>query len=213
LNEGSLHAALKALYAEPGDEFEVPVEGFVVDIRRPGLLVEIQTSSFASMARKLDRLLDVHRMLLVHPIEVETLLQRPGSKARRSPKRGSVFRIFEELVSIPTLLDHPNLMLDVVLVSVTKVQRADARVRRGRGGFRTIDRQLREVLEIRRFAGTDDLAELLPASLPSEFTTADIATRAHVSRDVAQRMAFCFRALDVITEVGRTRAGIHYSLR
>jgi hypothetical protein len=150
-------------------------------------------------------------MLLVHPIEAETFLARPGGKARRSPKRGSVFGIFEELVSIPTLLDHPNLTLDVVLVSVTKVQHADRRVRRGRGGFRTTDRQLREVLEIRRFAGTDDLAALLPVGLPPEFTTADIATRAQVSRDLAQRMAFCFRALNVIKEVGRTRAGIRYS--
>jgi hypothetical protein len=115
-------------------------------------------------------------------------------------------------VSSPTLRDHPNLTLEVVLVSVTKVQHADPQARRGRGGFRTIDRHLREVLETRRFGGTDQLAELLPAGLPPEFTTADIAARAEVSRDAAQRMAFCFRALDVITEVGRTRAGIHYSL-
>lgn len=202
---------MKARYAEPGDELEVPLEGFVIDIRRPDLLVEIQTSSFGSMGRKFDRLLAEHRMLLVHPIAVETYLQRPGRKPRKSPKRGSIFDIFEELVSIPTLLDHPNLMLDVVLVSVTKVQQVDPRARRGRGGFRTIECQLREVLEVRRFAGTDDLAELLPAGLPPEFTTADIATGAQVSRDVAQRMAFCFRALDVINEVGRTKAGICYS--
>ena len=57
LNEGSLHAALKERYAEPGDEFEVPLDGFVIDIRRPGQLIEIQTSSFKAMGRKLDRLL------------------------------------------------------------------------------------------------------------------------------------------------------------
>jgi hypothetical protein len=151
-------------------------------------------------------------MLLVHPIAVDTYLQRPGRKVRKSPKRGSIFDIFEELVSVPTLLDHPNLMLDVVLVSVTKVQEVAPRARRGRGGFRTIDRQLRDVHEVRRFHSSDELAELLPDDLPGEFTTADIAVAAHVSRDVAQRMAFCFRALDIIAEVGRTKAGIHYSL-
>lgn len=208
LNEGSLHAAVKALYARPGDEFEVPLEGFVIDIRRGDLLVEVQTSSFGSLGRKFDRLLGPYRMLLVHPIALETYLQRPGRKARRSPKRGSIYGLFEELVSIPTLLDHPNLMLDVVLVSVTDVQQVAPRAGRG---FRTTDRQLREVLEIRRFGGTDDLARLLPAALPAEFTTSDIAASAQVPRDVAQRMAFCFRALEVITEVGRTRAGVRYS--
>ena len=212
LNERSLHAALKARYAEPGDEFEVPLDGFVIDIRRPGLLVEIQTSSFRSMGRKFDRLLAGHRMLLVYPIAVETYLERPGRKARKSPKRGSIFSLFEELVSIPTLLDHPNLMLEVVLVSVTAVQRADPRARRGRGGYRTTDNRLREVIEVRRFDGIGDLVALLPAGLPPRFTTADIAAGARVTRDVAQRMAFCFRALEVITEVGRTRAGICYSL-
>lgn len=202
---------MKARYAEPGDQLEVPLDGFVIDIRRADLLVEIQTSSFGAMGRKLDRLLGQYRMLLVHPIAVETYLQRPDKKPRKSPKRGSIFSIFEELVSIPTLLDHPNLMLDVVLVSVTHVQEVAPRARRGRGGFRTIDRQLRDVLHVRRFRDTGDLAELLPAGLPPEFTTADIATGAKVPRHVAQRMAFCFRALEVITEVGRTKAGIHYT--
>ena len=201
---------MKDCYAQPGDEFEVPLDGFVIDIQRADLLVEIQTTSFGSMGHKFDQLLGAYRMLLVHPIAVETYLQREGKKPRKSPKRGSIFSIFEELVSIPTLLDHPNLTLDVALVSVTKVQAVAPRARRGRGGFRTVDRQLREVLDVRRFRDTDDLAELLPAGLPSEFTTADIARRAHVSRALAQQMAFCYRALGVIHQVGRTKTGIRY---
>ena len=164
------------------------------------------------MGRKLDRLLANHRMLLVHPVAVETYLQRPGKKTRKSPKRGSIFSIFEELVSIPTLLDHPHLTLEVVLVSITKVQRADPKARRSRGGFRTIDRQLRQIVDVKRFANKEDLAELLPAGLPPKFTTADIATGAQVSRAVAQRMAYCYRALEIITKIGRTKAGIGYAM-
>ena len=190
----------------------MPLKGFVVDIRRSDLLIEIQTSSFGAMGRKLDHLLDEHRILLVHPIAVETYLQRPGRKARKSPRRGSIFDVFDELVSIPTLLDHPNLTLEVVLVSITAVQQANPRARRGRGGYRTLDRELREVLGVRRFESVDDLAELLPDGLPREFTTADIATGSSVSRNMAQRMAFCLRRLEAISEVHRTKAGIHYAL-
>ena len=212
LNEGSLHAALKADYALPGDEFEVPLDGFVIDIRRPGLLIEIQTGSFAAMGNKLDRLLGEHRMLLVYPIAVETYLEKPEAKPRKSPTRGSIYDLFEELVSIPTLLDHPNLSLEVALVSVSKVQVPDTSVRRGRGGFRTTDRVLREIIERRRFDQSVDLLELVPDDLPATFTTADLARHAGVDRDVAQRMAYCLRPLGLFHERGRTKAGIEYSL-
>ena len=213
LNEGSLHSALKAEYARPGDRFEVPLDGFVIDIRRDDLLIEIQTTSFAAMGRKLDHLLAEHRILLVHPIAVETYLEKPGAKPRKSPKRGSIHQLFEELVSIPTLLDHPNLSLEVVLVSVTKIQVADSTLRRGRGGFRTTDRVLREILERRRFNSPADLRSLIPDGLPAVFTTADLARLAGVDRGLAQQMAYCLRPLGFFHERLRTRAGVEYSLR
>jgi hypothetical protein len=43
LNEKALHASLKQWYARPGDRFEVAVGGFVIDIVRAELLIEIQT--------------------------------------------------------------------------------------------------------------------------------------------------------------------------
>ncbi|MFT7475129.1 MAG: hypothetical protein ACI81L_002066 [Verrucomicrobiales bacterium] len=212
LNEGSLHAALKELYSEPGDEFEVPLDRFVIDIRRPELLIEIQTGSFGAMGKKLDHLLPEHRMLLVYPLAVETYLQRPGAKLRKSPKKSSIYGLFDELVSIPTLLDHPNLTLDVVLVSVTKMQVEDPKARRGRGGFRTADRVLREVKDRHRFESARDLLELLPTGLPPVFTTADMAESGLFDRDTARQMAYCFRALGYFEEQGRTKQGYHYSL-
>lgn len=164
------------------------------------------------MGRKLDHLLAEHRILLVHPIAVETYLQKPPAKPRKSPKRGSIYDLFEELASIPTLLDHPNLSLEIVLVSITKVQVEDRNARRGRGGFRTIDRQLREIHDRRRFSDTTDLLRLVPNDMPPIFTTADLARHAGVGRGVAQQMAYCFRPLELFHVRGRTKAGIEYSM-
>ncbi len=188
------------------------LDGFVIDIRRPDLLIEIQTSSFGAMGKKLDRLLEEHEILLVHPIAVESYLTRPSAKARRSPKRGSIYSLFNELVSIPTLLDHPNLTLDIVLVSVDKMQVHDPKARRGRGGWRTTDRVLREILERHRFRTATDLLELLPDNLPPVFTTADMAEAGTFDRDTARQIAYCFRALGFFDEVGRTKAGYNYRL-
>jgi len=213
LNEGSLHASLKDHYARPGDEFEVPLDRFVIDIKRGDDLIEIQTVSFASMGRKLDHLLCDHRVLLVHPIAVATYIERPGKRPRKSPKRGSIFSIFDELVSVPTLIDHPNLTIEAVLVTVTKTQVADPTARRGRGGYRTVNRSLREIHDVHRFGTAADLLDLVPvADLPPRFTTADVADAAGIHRSVAQRMAYCFRPLGLFVEHERTRAGIHYSL-
>ena len=45
LNEGALHAQLKDWYRRRGDRVEQLVDGFVVDLVRSELLVEIQTAT------------------------------------------------------------------------------------------------------------------------------------------------------------------------
>jgi hypothetical protein len=85
LNEKPLHASLKAWCALDGDRFEVAVDGFVVDIVRGDLLVEIQTASFGAMKKKLACLLATHRVRLIHPVAAEKwIVQRDG---RRPPTR------------------------------------------------------------------------------------------------------------------------------
>ena len=216
LNEGSLHAALKRHFAEPGDAFEVPFGRFVVDlVKAPHtadeLLVEIQTGSFGAMGKKLDHLLGEHKLLLVHPIAIRTRLERKTS-ARLSPKRGSIYSLFDELVSIPTLLDHPNLSLEIVLFNENRKQIHDPMLRRKRGGYRTVDRQIEEIIDQQRFDTVMDLRRLLPSSLPDTFTTADIATEAMCSRQSAQKLAFCFQAAHLIDRIDRTKAGYRYRI-
>ncbi len=217
LNEGSLHAALKHHYSLPGDRFEVPLGNFVIDVVRDfgepdELLLEIQTGSFGAMGNKLDALLEEHRMLLIHPIAVTSTLERRDTKPRKSPKKGSIYSLFSELVSIPTLLDHPNLTLDIVLVDVIKKQEFDPKLRRRRGGYRTVDRHLQRIVDTYHFEQVDDLLSLLPDALQETFTTADIASNGKISRSDAQKLAYCFREAGLIDEIQRTRAGVEYRL-
>jgi hypothetical protein len=101
----------------------------------------------------------------------------------------------------------------VVLVVVDTYQVADPSLRRGRGGWRTVDRRLREVRARHRFESMDDLVALVPASLPDRFTTADLAALAGTSRLRAQRMAYCLRAGGLFEPVERTRSGVIYQRR
>ena len=52
----------------------------------------------------------------------------------------------------------------------------------------------------------------MPTGLPQNFTTADIAELGGVSRDVAQKMAYCFRAAGVFELIDRKKAGYIYKM-
>ena len=212
-SEGSLHAALKLLVSEPGDRLEVPMHGFVVDVLRGDTCIEIQTGGFASMGNKLDRLLGEYHVHVVHPIAVESWIERRDRPTRKSPKRGCLHDVFAELVSVPTMLDHPNLTVEVLLVQVDVVKVEDPAMRRRRGGWRTVDRRLRAVVGRHGLRTTADLIGLLPERLPEEWTTRDVAVLGGIPRRTAQQMAYVLRANDLVVEVGRDRAGARYVTR
>src|SRR3954467_4357337 len=138
LREGPLHAAVKDLCARPGDRAEVPMEGYVIDlVRADGELVEIQTGGFSPLGPKLDALLDGHRMRIVHPIAAERRIVRADEHgevvgARRSPKRATAVAVFDKLVAFPSLLTHPNLTIELLLLREDHVRRPEPIVARGR---------------------------------------------------------------------------------
>lgn len=208
LREGSLHAALKAGYAAAiaGARVEATVDGFVIDVVGPDELVEIQTASFASVRRKLERLVVAHRVMLVHPIAIEKWLVRvDGDGAilwrRRSPKRGLGLDLFDELVRLPGLIAHPNFRIELALVAEEEVRGPvpdGARYRYPREWWR-LDRRLLEVVETRRIDTPADLLGLLPAGLPEPFTTADIVAATGRSRRLAMRTVYCLERSGIVT--------------
>jgi hypothetical protein len=207
--EGSLHAALKAAYARPGDAVEQSVDGYVVDVVRPGELVEIQTASFASAARKLRSLVERHRVVLVYPIAVERWLVRVDadgvvSSRRRSPKRGMAADVFEELVAFPELIGRPNFRLELLLIREEEIRGPvpeGARYRYAREWWR-LDRRLVEVVETISVDTAADLRRLLPP-LPETFTSADIGRATCRPRRLSMRAAYCLQKAGAATCTGR----------
>ena len=211
LNEKELHASLKHWYARPEDRLEVPVDGFVIDIVRDDLLIEIQTSNFASIKSKLTNLARRHRVRLIYPIVQEKWIvsNRKGAIRRKSPKRGRMEDLFRELVSIPQLLVNPNFSLEVLMIRGEEVRRYNDAKRRVRRGWLIEGRRLLEVLDQRAFQQSADWLRFLPDGLEL-FTTHDLATRINTRRDLAQKMAYCLREARMIELIGkRGRANLY----
>ena len=214
LNEKPLHAALKQWVAEEGDRFEVPVDGFVIDIVRGNQLIEIHTGSTSSLKRKLTALVRRYPLRLVLPIaEIKTLirLNAEGSEisSRRSPKRNGVLNAFLKLVSLPDLLGDSNFSVDIVMTHEQEVRRPRGR-QRGRKDWVVHERRLVEVRHCVSLHHPADYLAVVPGDLTEPFTTADLAKALGQRRQVAQQIAYVLKKMYVLRAVGKQGNAILY---
>lgn len=217
LNEKPLHAALKRWYAETGDRFEVPVDGFVVDIVRGELLVEIQTGGLSSVRAKLAALAESHEVRLVYPIAVARWIVRaPAVGAanrgrRKSPKRGRLEDLFDELVAFAPLIRCQNFTVEVLLIHEEKVRRLVGSGRWRRKGWGTEERRLLEVVDRRIFRTPADWRATLPDKLRS-FTARDLAEALGIALDLARKMVYLLSRTGVLELRGRRGRAHLYAL-
>jgi hypothetical protein len=225
LGEKSLHAAIKTWYAQPGDRLEWEVDGkYVVDIFRPspdqtsGQCIEIQTRSLGKLKNKLAFLLERWPVRLVYPIARERHVVRLDADGaivsrRKSPKHGTIFHLFPELVSLPTLVTHPNFALDVLLIGEEEFWLDDGQGSWRRKHWSIYDRRLVEVYEMVSLGTPAEYAALLPSQLPDVFDTQELAQVLDLPRSLAQKMVYCLREMAVLEIVGRQGRALRYRRR
>jgi hypothetical protein len=208
VTEQSLHNQLKEWYTGEGAEVEATVDGYVVDVVRDGLLIEVQTGNFSAIKDKLRALLGSHRVRLVHPVpRIKWIIRLDGDGApvsrRRSPKRGRVEEVFCELVYIPEICETPGFELEVVLVDAEEYLIDDGRGSWRRRRWSIHDRKLVDVVERRIFRCPKDYLDLLPEGLPQEFTARQLAKASRLRIRLAQKMVYCLRRMNVLEVSGR----------
>ena len=217
LNEKQLHAALKAWYVRPGDQVEVAVDSYIIDIMRGDLLIEIQTRSFSALKKKVNELVKQYPVRLAYPIATEKWIVRMPEKGdrilgrRRSPRRGIPADVFEEMVSFPELISNSNFSIELLLIQEEEVRRQDRRRGWRRKGWTIDERRLLKVLDRLVLETPADVAALIPEDLVTPFTTSDLALAVGRPRRLAQRMAYCLRAMGCITPAGKQGNAILYT--
>ncbi len=217
LREGPLHAAVKAALAGPGDRLEVPVGRFVIDVvRADGELVEVQTGGFGALGNKLDALLDEHRMRIVYPVAAVRRIVRVDENGqvlaiRRSPKRATAVAVFDKLVAFPSLLTHPNLTIEVLLLREDHIrgpQPATTRRRTRDSG----QRRMVEVLDRVALRTSQDILAALPGLPVEPFSTRELAAVLGCSTQLAQRTLYCLRTIGIVEPAGKRGHAPLYSL-
>ena len=121
----------------------------------------------------------------MHPVAAERRIVRVDEHgemlgARRSPKRATAVAVFDKLVAFPSLLTHPNLTIEVLLLREDHIRRPQPTTTRGR----TRDpgeRRLVEVLDRVALRTPEDILAALPALPLEPFSTRELAAHLRCS--------------------------------
>ncbi|MCL1815424.1 MAG: hypothetical protein FWG27_06365 [Treponema sp.] len=190
-NESSLHRSLKFRYAKKG-ETETTREGYVCDaIGEKGEAIEIQTGNFGALKKKLPALAKNGRVRLIYPVVVKKIIELYGSdgvllRRKKSPRSGTIWDIFKELIYAPALVGLKNLAVEIVLVDVIEHRRDDGKGSWRRRGISIEDRILencRESIVLKKKA--DWKLHFLP--LEGECTVKSLAQKAKIRLDIARK--------------------------
>ncbi len=124
-------------------------------------------------------------------------------RRRRSPKKGRLIDLFDELVSIPDLIEEENFSMDVLMIEVEEVRCDDGRGSWRRRGVSIKDRKLISVVERVTFRNKDDFLRFLPSGLRQPFSNKSLAESVGTSVNRAQEMTYCLRKMGAIRLVGK----------
>lgn len=121
--ERTLHQYLKYYFCNDSIFHEQKCNGYIVDILKDDQIIEIQTSSFNAMRKKLETLLKTHKITIVYPIILERILYNFNDSGeleniRKSPKKEHPLKIGKELYKINHLLNNKNLSFIGVVLKI-----------------------------------------------------------------------------------------------
>jgi hypothetical protein len=210
MTEYSLHSEIKHWYMVSGDELEVKVEDFIVDVLRGELLIEIQTGNFSAIKKKLTKLLLNNQVRLVYPIaQLKWIVHvsRSGEfvRRRKSPKKGELTDLFYELVHAPSLIKDRNFSLEVLLIEEEEVRCNDGKGSWRRRGVSIKDRKLLNVFDRTVFEDSRDFLEFLPKELDGYFTNKVLASKMGISVRLSQKITYCLRKMGAISIAKKKR--------
>jgi len=214
--ESSLHRALKCTYA--GRRTEKEVAGFVADgISAQGEFIEVQIGSFAPLKQKAPKFAQLGGLRIVYPVFIVKYIEvfdSNGKRAyrRKSPRRGSPWDLFDALVYAPELPLIHGLAIELVLLDASEQRIRDGKGSWRRKGVSIKDHQLLAVHERIRLEKLADYLRFIPFTRTEQFTSASLAERAGIRRELAQKTLYVVSRLGIIEKTGKERNALVYRI-
>jgi hypothetical protein len=210
MKESSLHSEIKKAYSLPGDQFEVKLDNYIVDILRENLVIEVQTKNFSALKEKLQVLTENHQVRLVYPLPEKKWITNVTKdqvvlNKRKSPRKGKLTDLFQELVMIPHIIKNENFSLEVLFIEEEEVRCDDGNGSWRRKGVSIKERKLLKVNDRILFLNKSDYLKILPNNLTGVFTNRELAKLGKFSLRAARQITYCLRKSGVIRLVEKKR--------
>ena len=195
LGEGTLHLVLKNYICANRQNQEVKFGRKIADVALDGRIYEIQTRGFYSLKSKLKEFLPERPVTVIYPAVCEKRIGWVDAETgeisgyRKSPKKESVYSIFNELVYIKDFLSDENLSFCVFLLKCDETKLLCGYSEDKKKGSVRLNRIPTELLEIKQFESAKDFISLLPSD--SEITVKSLAKHASIQKVLARKMIYC----------------------
>ena len=217
-NESSLHKTLKFQYTEPGGKTEILIGEFVADgINKSGEIIEVQTGSFAPLKKKVKDICVKKKMRIIHPVAVSKMIEVYEATGkflyrRKSPKKGSMWNIFDVLLHAPELPLEKNLVIELAMIDITEI-----RVKDGKGSWRRKGVSIRDKLlsawhERLLFKSPKDFFCFLPFKKEDEFTVSCLAEKTGIKPQTARKALYVLAKMKMVKKTGKKRNARVYSV-
>lgn len=210
-NESSLHKALKYQYTGSGGISEVEAGEFVADgITKDGEYIEVQTGSFAPLKKKVKMLASFARVRIIHPIAVkktievyETSKTKKPLYRRKSPLKGSAWKLFDALLYAPELPLLKGVSIEIVLADITEKRVKDGKGSWRRKGISIFDRELSSFHESIVFKKPSDYLFFIPFKREEEFTSSLLSLKANINKDTARKVLYVLTKMKVVKRINK----------
>jgi hypothetical protein len=208
LKENSLHAEIIAHLAHPGDVLEAEINRYRIDILRGSQIIEVQTRNLSKLTKKVAKVADQYQVEIIFPIHQVKYIHKIDHRGKtlsikKSPKKGKLIEVFKELVNAPHLITHPNVSLTVMMIEGEEFWLDDGKGSWRRKKWSIVERKLLAILSQHVYSQPADLLDLLPRSLPPQFTNRQLAENLRISPRLAGKISYTLRNADLIAVIGK----------
>ena len=215
--EKKLHIMMKKYFEPNEDRHEVPTNGFIADIRRDGVITEIETNGFSGLGDKLRAYIPEYHVNLVYPLAAKKYVSwidpetKEISPRKASPKKATAYDLLFELVRILPFVKSENITVLAPMLEIDEYKLRDGWSRDKKRGAHRFERIPTDIYDIISLSCDDDFRKYIPESCTENFSVKDFALGAKINEYTARAVIKVMEARGVIAKGGKKGRAFVYS--
>ncbi|MCL2129932.1 MAG: hypothetical protein FWH35_06215 [Treponema sp.] len=209
MKESSLHRSLKFEYSGWEGHTETLAGSYVCDGRtKKGELIEVQTGSFGPLKEKAKKLTIKNKLRIIHPIIAQKFIELYSVEGallhkRKSPKKGSIWDLFNALIYAPELPLLKNLAIELAVVDVMEKRVDDGKGSWRRKGVSIADHAISARHGSVLLKSQKDYLKFIPFIKNEQFTVKEFGGKAGIGTDLARKTLYVLGKMGLVEKTGK----------